>query len=281
MTTTMGKYEKYKVSIILAVKNEEKHIKNCLQSLLKQSYHNIEIIVVDNYSTDNTKKVAYKYTNLVFDKKPERSAQRNYGAFRSTGKYLLFLDADMLLTSDVIKECMELVTNAPQIKAIIIPEMSIGSGFWARAKSLERSFYINKSEIEAARFYEKRSFDVIGGFDEKITGPEDWDLSNRVAKKYKIGRIKSIILHNEGNLSLFRSVYKKSYYAKSINLYLDKNDINKFEAVKLIIGRYLIFFGKPKLLFKDPILSLGMLFMKTLEIGLSVLIYLRNNIKKR
>ena len=68
-----------KVSVIVTTKNEAKNIGRCLQSIQNQTYKAIEIIVVDNFSKDETKRIAKKFTKKVFDKGPERSAQRNLG----------------------------------------------------------------------------------------------------------------------------------------------------------------------------------------------------------
>ena len=97
------------VSVIVTTKNEERHIGNCLESVKKQSYprESVEIIVVDNNSKDKTKEIALRYTDKVYDCGPERSAQRNYGVVRAEGKYILYLDADMALSPQVIKECVD------------------------------------------------------------------------------------------------------------------------------------------------------------------------------
>ena len=68
------------VSIVINTKNEEENIGQCLQSCLDQNYSNVEIIVVDNNSTDRTKEIAKKYISQIFNKGPERSAQKNFGA---------------------------------------------------------------------------------------------------------------------------------------------------------------------------------------------------------
>ena len=99
------------VSIVIPVLNGEKTIKNCLTSILNQSYKDYEIIVVDNNSTDKTKEIARKYTRLVFNKGPERSVQRNFGIDKGKGKYALYLDADMTLSKRVIEECVEICEN--------------------------------------------------------------------------------------------------------------------------------------------------------------------------
>ena len=73
------------VSVIVPTKNSEQFLEKCLDSIKKQTYKRVEIIVVDNNSTDNTKKIARKFTNKVFNKGPERSAQMNFGAKKAKG----------------------------------------------------------------------------------------------------------------------------------------------------------------------------------------------------
>src|SRR5579872_2969104 len=94
------------VSVIIPTRNSQEFLELLLKSIKNQSYRNIEVIIVDNNSSDKTKEIARKYTDLVFNKGPERSAQRNYGVSKSKGDYILFLDSDMELTKDVIKECV-------------------------------------------------------------------------------------------------------------------------------------------------------------------------------
>ena len=67
------------VSIIVPTYNSEKFLEGCLESIQKQTYSHIELIVVDNNSKDNTKEIARKYTEKVFNQGPERSAQVNFG----------------------------------------------------------------------------------------------------------------------------------------------------------------------------------------------------------
>src|SRR3990167_3285518 len=113
------------VSIIVTTKNEEANIKRLLESIKSQTYSPIEIVVVDNNSTDNTKVIAKKYTNKVFNFGPERSAQRNFGAKKSLGRYLVFLDADMELTEVVIHDTV--VSSQKQNSPVMtIPERTVG-----------------------------------------------------------------------------------------------------------------------------------------------------------
>lgn len=258
------------VSVIVPTRNSKETIEECLYSIKNQSYKNIEIIVVDNNSSDKTKEIAKKYTDKVFNKGPERSAQRNFGANKSYGEYLLIVDSDMELSNEVIKESVDMCESNRNILGLVIPEESFGSGFWTECKKLERSFYLGVAWMEAARFFEKKTFLAIGGYDFSNTGTEDIDLPQRLQQKYGIdciSRINSFILHNEGNLSLTKTLKKKFYYGKKLDSYR-KVEVNSqaLRQQSSPISRYKLFFLKPKKLFQNPIIGISMIFMKTLEL---------------
>lgn len=257
------------VSIIIPTYNSSQFLDACLISIKNQTYKNIKIIVIDNNSTDKTKKIAKKYTKLVFNKGPERSAQRNFGAKKTSSDYFLFIDSDMELSPKVVEECVKKIKSDNKIKALIIPEESIGEGFWTECKKLERNFYIGVDWLEAARFFEKNAFIDLRGYDKFQTGTEDYDLPQRLKQKYgnkSISRIESFIFHNEGKLSLFYTLRKKFLYVKTIGKYKKiKSNENFFKKQSSIINRYKLFFSNPKKLFKNPFFGLGMLFMKTVE----------------
>lgn len=253
------------VSIIVPTKNSAAVLDACLESITKQTYKNIELIVVDNFSTDDTQKIAKKYTKHVFAKGPERSTQRNYGVKKSKGEYVVIIDSDMELSPKVIDSCVELVQKNPEIEAVKIPEESFGKGFWAQCKKLERSFYLNVPWIEGSRFFTKRVYEKVGGFDENMISGEDWDLSQRVEKETQVGRINEFIYHNEGHLKLIPMLKKKYYYAQHFSKYKSKTDSQNIGNQTSVFKRYGLFFSKPGKLFKNPLLGIGMLGMKTSE----------------
>src|SRR3972149_2105641 len=172
------------VSVIITTKNEQDVIEKLICSILKQTYPRNEIILVDNYSTDRTIKIAKKLGIKTYLYGPERSAQRNFGAKKSHGKYLMFLDADMELSPHVIEECVEVVQTGKEYGGIVIPEESIADTFLGQVKAFERSFYNLEADTitEAARFFTREAYLKVGGFDETITGPEDWDFPEAVQK---------------------------------------------------------------------------------------------------
>ena len=252
------------VSVLVHTKNSQRTIQKHLESIQNQTYKNIEIIVVDNNSTDKTREMAKKFTKSIYIFGPERSAQRNFGAKKAKGDYLLIPDSDMTLHKDVVKECVELLEKFPKVKAVVIPEKSIGKGFWSKCKALERECYFGDETIEAARFFEKNAYWEMGGYDEQITGPEDWDLPLRMKEKFKIGRINSFISHDEGSLSLLGLMKKKYYYAQKISYYLRKHPIATTKEQILYLLRP-AFYRNWKRLIKNPLLTCGMIIMLSAE----------------
>lgn len=270
------------VSVVITTKNEEGVIDTLLKSVLNQVYKNIEILLIDNYSTDNTVSCAKKFKKVnIFQHGPERSAQRNFGAKQSQGKYLLFLDADMELTSKIIQNCVY-VAEKGGFSGIVIPEQSVAINFWGKVKAFERSFYSEKGDpiTDAARFFLKRDFFEIGGYDESITGPEDWDLPDRLREAgYKIGRSVEKIYHHEQKISLMSLFKKKYYYGLNVHKYLSKHKIGVVSPKTIYFLRPLFYKNWFKLL-THPIPALAMVYMLTIELVGGSLGYLVGRIKR-
>lgn len=257
--------EKQLVSVIITTKNEEHNLGRLLKSVTEQTYTNKEIIVVDNASGDKTKTIAQKYTDLVFDHGPERSAQRNFGVTRASGQYVFILDADMELEATVVAECVNTMVGNPLLRALIVPERSLGFGFWAACKAFERSFYVGDETIEAARFFDRSTFLEFGGYDTTMTGPEDYDLPQRIKKRYPIGRISAFIIHHEGNPTLWKLVKKKFYYGLHSKSYFKKHPELRLSQGNLLFRP--AFFRNWKKLIDNPGLTLGMFFMRGCEMA--------------
>jgi glycosyltransferase involved in cell wall biosynthesis len=256
------------ISVIVTTRNNTETLDACLQSIIDQSYTPIELIVVDNNSSDDTKEIAQHYTKLVFNKGPERSAQRNYAVSKAKGDYVLIIDSDMELSVDVVASCAETVREHTNYAALIIPEESFGEGYWAKCKSLERSYYVGMDSIEAARFFDKKLYKKVGGYNETMTGGEDWDLTNRIRKIADVGRSHAYIYHNEGRLYFGKTLKKMYYYGSHAGEYFAANPTQSIVADQSgPLARFKLFFSKPGKLFKNPFVGIGMLTLKTAEYG--------------
>ncbi len=269
------------VSVIIPTLNSEKLILNCLKSIKNQTYKNIEIIVVDGHSKDRTVDIAKRYAKVYIygpDQSKERvfggPYQRNYGVSKAKGKYIYYVDSDMELTPNVIKDCVYLI-NKKNADAVIVPEESFGKSFWAKCKWLERRCYWGDDLIEAPRFIKRDVWNKLGGLDVKLGGGDDWDFHRRLKLNgYKIVRTKELVMHNEGELTLRKLFKKKFIYGKTVTNYFKKHKDKSTNIKQFTIFRK-AYFKNLKLFLKHPILSIGFLIMRFTEYfaALSGIIY--------
>ena len=262
----MSKNKEPLVSVIVPTRNSVATLEDCLQSVADQTYKNIELIVVDRDSTDDTKKIAKKFTKKVYNHGPERSAQRNYGVEKASGIYVAIIDSDMKLSNGVVASSVKAMIKSAKNEGVIIPEESFGVGFWAQCKKLERSYYIGNDAIEAARFYKKSTYQKLGGFNIELVSGEDWDLSRRAREHGEMVRIDDLIYHNEGKINLYKTLKKKYYYAQHARNYLVSSETRSMLFdVSGPLARFRMFFKEPRKLLQKPMVGIGMLFMKLLE----------------
>jgi glycosyltransferase involved in cell wall biosynthesis len=250
------------VSVVVPTRNSASHLRACLASIKGQTHSPLELIVVDNHSEDDTQEIARELADMVAVLGPERSAQRNEGARLSTGAYVFFVDSDMVLEPGVVAEAVALAAAGP--RSVVIPEVSFGSGFWARCKALERSLYLGDETVEAARFFRRADFEAVGGFDEEMpAGPEDWDLHERIrATGVAVARTSALIYHDEGRPTLGSLARTKLYYGRGMATYIRKHPELARRQLTLVRPAFL---RNWRALAADPVTAAGMVVMKTCE----------------
>jgi glycosyltransferase involved in cell wall biosynthesis len=250
------------VSAVVPTRNSARTLRRCLESVRAQTHPYVEVIVVDNGSADDTRALAETMADRVLSAGPERSAQRNEGARRSAGPYLLFVDSDMVVETEVVAECVKLAGRGAD--AAVIPETSFGIGYWARCKALERSCYVGDELIEAARFFSRSIFDSCGGFDEELPpGPEDWDLHERARSRgARIERTRAMIHHDEGDLRLGELARKKYYYGRAMAEYHRKHPALARRQLTVVRPAFVRHWRR---LASEPVVAGGMVLMKGCE----------------
>ncbi len=274
------------VSVIIPTFNSWKYIKDCLESIINQNYNNIEIIIVDNYSEDNTKEISREFTKFLYDKWPERTTQKNYWIKQAKWKYVLFIDSDMILTQGVIEKSVKLYEENLDIWWICIPENSIWNWFFVKIRDFERKFYA-ETAIESARFFKKDDVIEVWWFEEDLVFFEESLLPQKIESKLKKSckyRIMKYINHNESDINLINWLKKKYYYWKSLDKYTRKvKEIWILETSLTqiwIINRYKIFL-KNKKFYSRPILAFWVIWLKTLEFASWWLWFLFNKVRKK
>jgi glycosyltransferase involved in cell wall biosynthesis len=210
-------------NIVVPTRNSARTIERCLRSLRAQTVP-CNVTVVDNHSSDETVSIAKGIADVVIDGGPERSAQRNRGARLSDADVVGFIDSDMVLSPGVVEAVLAQIRAGS--RAVIVPEVTFGDSYWTRVRAFERSFYVESDSVEAARFYTRELFESLGGFDETLTGPEDWDLTVRARQITAITRITDVIKHDEGSLGYVEACRKKAYYAEGLRRYAAKHGMS-------------------------------------------------------
>lgn len=191
------------VSIIMPTYNRGYIIKNAINSILEQTYSNIELIIVDDCSTDNTSEVIKEYDdNRLFYYKLEKNsganAARNFGILKSKGSYITFQDSDDVSEKERIREQVKCL-NENQVfwtfssfkrinnkKCTIVPKSHIQTD-----DILNNLLYKNIVTTQCILGKREVFEDVM--FDVELPRFQDWDLAIRLAKKYKCYHLDKVL----------------------------------------------------------------------------------------
>lgn len=170
-----------KVSVILPVYNGEKYIKDAIESVLRQTYQDYELIVVDDGSTDSSSEIAQQYDCIVCLNEENQgvSTARNKGVSVSSGEYISFIDADDIWDKDKLLIQVRYMDDNPEIgytitkHKLVLSEGMFTKPAWVREEHLQSEM---AAYIPSALIVRKYVFQYVGGFDEnRILGEDsDW-----------------------------------------------------------------------------------------------------------
>jgi len=249
------------VSVIVPTRDSARTLGACLESVRKQTWPDVEVIVVDARSTDATPDIARAHGRLL-TLDSERSTARNAGAREARGAFVLFIDSDMVLDPRVVEDCVRLARAGSD--AVVVPEVGVGEGFWSACRALEKACYVGDDDIEAARFTRRDLFLRVGGYDETLqVAGDDWDLHQRlVAAGARVARCPSVIRHDEGRLRLGHTARKKFYYGTTLRAYRRRHPAKARRQLRVLRPAFL---RNWRLLARSPGRAAGLLVLKTVE----------------
>lgn len=177
-------------SIVIPTLNEEKFLPKLLNDLVRQKEKGFEVIIADGLSKDHTKECIDQYAsklklNFFQSKQKNVAAQRNFGAQKAMGDYLIFLDADTRINPLFIKKVRKAVTKKKGLLFLpyFLPDkdykqykplFDLGNIFAELSQNLPKKFSLGGSLI-----VERQFFYLIGGFDPKLFISEDHELIQR------------------------------------------------------------------------------------------------------
>jgi glycosyltransferase involved in cell wall biosynthesis len=182
-----------KVSIIMPTWNRAFVISRAIDSVLKQSYTNFELIISDDGSTDNTEKVVYRYSlsdHRIKYLKSEHagvSRARNIGLERSTGQLIAYLDSDNVWSEHYLLLMVNTFVDSPDANTLYCALRrvidTVPSKEFISFRHYDRKYLLSRNYIDMNIFMHRRNlFEKLGGFNEGINVLEDWDLIIRYSK---------------------------------------------------------------------------------------------------
>jgi len=246
-----------KVSVIVPAYNEERNIRNCLSSLLNQSYKNFEIIVVDDGSRDKTREIVKevsrksKKIKLIRGRHKGAGAARNLGVKSAKGKILLFPDADMTFDRDYIKQLIKPIIGGKAIGCEDGKQVAINkNNVWSRCWGTFFKPYIDKEKGQIFRAILKSEFQKMGGFDSSFGYADDLTFF------YKYGveslRVKGAICYHR-NPETLKEVFKQSKWIGA--------SLNQSWIKIPILNAFILFF----LLLTSPLIIIFLSIKKLIE----------------
>lgn len=243
-------------SVIIPLYNKENYIENTLKSVLRQSYDDFEIIIVDDCSTDGSRNraeffVSSKVKIIFHEYNKGLSASRNTGIENSNSNFLVFLDADDIWNDDFLKKIFELTQKFPQAHLFATNYTEVYSDTIKVKPASNLSIFADDGII--SNFFEsnlhqniycpssicvkKEVFKKIGGYNIKITYGEDVDFNIRANMSFQLAyssiplvnnimyaenKITNSTLENK-TITNFNTYEKFAISDKSLKKYLDIN----------------------------------------------------------
>jgi glycosyltransferase involved in cell wall biosynthesis len=197
------------VSVVIPCYNQAHFLSEAIESVLCQGYTNVEVVVVDDGSTDNASEVASRYeragVRLIRQENRGRSAARNRGLDETQGKYVVFLDSDDRLLPEALEVGVKDLEAHPACALVFGRTSVVGtdgsSPMTDYYGELLRGNYIG---TPGAVMFRRSVFDSVGGFDTTLHAAEDYELYLRVASEFPIHKHGELVLdyrEHEANTS--------------------------------------------------------------------------------
>ncbi|HEX5732936.1 MAG TPA: glycosyltransferase [Blastocatellia bacterium] len=185
------------ISVIIPCYNQARYLGEAINSVNDQAYSNLEVIVVDDGSTDETPEVAARYSQVKCIRQENQglAAARNRGVEASRGEYVVFLDADDRLVRGAIEVGADSLDSHPDCAFVsghyslinaegqTIPHRASACAEGDYYSALLRRNYIG---MHATVMYRRSALEIVGGFDTSRQACEDYDLYLRIARSFPI-----------------------------------------------------------------------------------------------
>lgn len=231
------------VSVIVPTYNRDHIIIDALKSIFNQTYRPLEIIVIDDGSTDNTKSVvqnwaqAYRNENTLSVRYIHQTNQggnpaRNHGIKEASGKFIAFLDSDDLWHANKLEKQMAVMQSASDIGGVYcgLRHVFLESGViqppsprkYPDGDLLHKILIHDVTAPTSTYLIRAEAFEKVGSFDKDLLARQDWDMWIRLATQYKIGVVPEVLVD----------------YREHEGVRTASNPQKEINAYKAIMGKY-------------------------------------------
>ena len=194
-----------KVSIIITCYNKEKYVKETIESALNQTYKNLEIVCIDDASTDNSrnilKELKLKYNNIILLEENKNIGvvrARNKAIEIANGEYILPLDADDIIEPTYVSKAVDILDKNPQIGIVYCKAKFFGikNENW-NLPIFDKNKILFGNIIFCTALYRKNDFYKLGKYKEYMeNGYEDWDLwLSFVENNFEVHQIPEVLFY--------------------------------------------------------------------------------------
>ena len=244
-----------KVSIIIPMYNAEKTISSCLDSVKSSNYEDLEVIIVDDNSSDSSlelaKKYSFKIVSLEGNKGP--AFARNTGADHAVGDILFFLDSDGVIANDTITKVVDTFIQHPDTQGVVglYALEPLNNGIFPLYDSLRKyyewkyfpsgeysSFSTNGGAIKRETFMDLKGFRSAY----KKADVEDFEFGYRLTEKNKVYYNNDIeISHYAPTFKEYKKFFKRIVYW--VRLFLKRKKFDNIKTTRSEASNFLIGFG--------------------------------------
>lgn len=231
-----------KVSVTLTTFNgaTRGYLGFAIESVLHQTFKGLELLIIDDGSSDNTKKYCEKYlvddrVKYIYQDNKGLAGARNTGIEKSQGEYICFLDDDDVWKEDKLQKQLEFFEKNPDAGMVftnleLIDEVGNGVGYQrhsANGDIYKELFFENIIDAPSSCMIKKGVFEEVGNFKEWMKSAEDYELWLRIAKEHKVYSINEPLVEyrvHENKMSTNHS--KMEFYGIATLYYALENDNN-------------------------------------------------------
>lgn len=256
-----------KVSVIVPVYNVRPFLKECINSIVTQTYKNIEIILVDDGSNDGSNVLCEEIAKeddrikVFHNTNHGVSYTRNYGIKKSTGEYILPVDGDDIISAKYIEKAVDILEKDEKIGIVYCEAEFFGerNGRWNLPEFTLQRMLLN-NVIFVSALFRKIDWERVGGYSEElVSGIEDYDfwlsileLRRSVCRipevlfYYRIrenSRSKNFDVDKEKTLAMYQVIHKrhKQLYIDNYEIFTDiirrtlADESSKIKKIKMMI----------------------------------------------